>query len=208
MISREKIEYFKKRLESVWNAYLEFDEKITQIINDADKAICNSVNNQIRKQYFKYYKTIDIDYRNILYGSMLFTACSFAEYIVKELAKEIVPDYEDRIRKKKGSWLIKNLSLIKEEGKMDVEEDDVEFLSYYIKIRNCITHNGGLVSDSNTELRTAIAKIQEYAKKGNYLLLEVAGDGHLILGDNLVGEVYIKIVGILDRILATVNSVE
>ncbi|MFA5783448.1 MAG: hypothetical protein WC962_01070 [Phycisphaerae bacterium] len=201
MVSSEKVGYFKKRFKSVWEAYLEFDEKITKLLNDTDRVMLDPVNNQVQEQCCEYCKTINIDYRNVLYGSMLLMVCSLAEYIFKELAKEIVPNYENRIGKRRGNWLIRNLDLIKEGGKVNIDENDVEFLSYYIRIRNCITHNGGIVSSGNAELETAIAKIQEYAKKGNYLLLKVTSDGHLILGDNLVGEVYIKIVDILDGIL-------
>jgi hypothetical protein len=210
MVSRDKLEYFQKRLESAWRPYLEFEEKIEQMLKDAHFATPKPNDEQVQEQIVEYYNEVNVDYRNTLYGSMLIVFCSLAEHIVKEIAKEMVPDYENKIKNKRGDWLVKNLGLIKDVGKLDIDENDVELLSCYIKVRNCLVHDGGVVSNSRNPdgLKNAISKIQEFGKQGNYHLLDVSNDGHLILRDNLVGEVYIKIEDILEVILDTANSVE
>jgi hypothetical protein len=208
MINKNKCEYFQKRLEPIWNLYLEFLEKIDQKLDEIYQAISVSNNKQCQKQYFDYLNKVDNYYRNTLYGSMLIMLCSLTEHLITEIAKEIVPEYENEIEKiKKGDWLTKNLNLIKKVKKnLDVDENHIKLFSCYIKIRNCIVHNEGIISNSRNpeELKTAISKIQKYSKQGNYNLLELTNDGHLLLGCNLVSDVVIKSEELLEKILEAV----
>jgi len=207
MINKNKWEYFQERLESTWNFYLEFLEKIDQESSKIHKAISDSNNKQDRKQYIEYLNEVDIRYRFTLYSSMLITFCSLAEHFVTEITKEIVPKYESEIKKERGDWLTKNLELIKKVKKnLDIDANDIRLFSCYIKIRNCIVHNRGVISNSKNrkKLEIAINEIVQYGKQGNYCLLELTKDGHLLLGCDLVGDVVSKSEDVLGKILETV----
>jgi hypothetical protein len=208
MISRDKLEYFQKRLELIWGPYLEFEEKIEQMLKDADLAIRQSDDEKTQGQIIKHYNEVDIDYRNALYSSTFIVFCSLAEHIVKEITKEIVPEYESEIRRERGDWLVKNLNLIKNEIDLNVNENDVELLSCYIKVRNCLIHDGGIVSNSKglEELKGAISKIQEVGEQGNDNLLELTNNGHLLLRCDLVSDVYCKVEDVLSGILSSVSA--
>lgn len=206
MINENKWKYFQKRLELTWDLYLEFLEKINQESWKIRQAISVSNNKQDQKQNLEYLNEVDVHYKNTLYGSMLITFCSLTEHLIKEITKEIVKEYENKIKKEKGDWLIKNLNLIKKTKNLGVDENEIRLLSCYIKIRNCVVHDGGIISNSKNpeELKTAIEEIQEYGKRGNYNLLELTNDGCLLLGDNLVSEVVVKSEELIEKILEIV----
>lgn len=206
MINENKWKYFQKRLELTWDLYLEFLEKINQESWKIRQAISVSNNKQDQKQNLEDLNEVDVHYKNTLYGSMLITFCSLTEHLIKEIAKEIVKEYENKIKKEKGDWLIKNLNLIKKTKNLGVDENEIRLLSCYIKIRNCVVHDGGIISNSKNpeELKTAIEEIQEYGKRGNYNLLELTNDGCLLLGDNLVSEVVVKSEELIEKILEIV----
>lgn len=206
MINENKWKYFQKRLELTWDLYLEFLEKINQESWKIRQAISVSNNKQDQKQNLEDLNEVDVHYKNTLYGSMLITFCSLTEHLIKEIAKEIVKEYENKIKKEKGDWLIKNLNLIKKTKNLGVDENEIRLLSCYIKIRNCVVHDGGIISNSKNpeELKTAIEEIQEYGKRDNYNLLELTNDGCLLLGDNLVSEVVVKSEELIEKILEIV----
>lgn len=206
MINENKWKYFQKRLELTWDLYIEFLEKINQESWKIRQAISVSNNKQDQKQNLEDLNEVDVHYKNTLYGSMLITFCSLTEHLIKEIAKEIVKEYENKIKKEKGDWLIKNLNLIKKTKNLGVDENEIRLLSCYIKIRNCVVHDGGIISNSKNpeELKTAIEEIQEYGKRGNYNLLELTNDGCLLLGDNLVSEVVVKSEELIEKILEIV----
>jgi uncharacterized protein YutE (UPF0331/DUF86 family) len=206
MINENKWKYFQKRLELTWDLYLEFLKKINQESWKIRQAISVSNNKQDQKQNLEDLNEVDVHYKNTLYGSMLIMFCSLTEHLIKEIAKEIVKEYENKIKKEKGDWLIKNLNLIKKTKNLGVDENEIRLLSCYIKIRNCVVHDGGIISNSKNpeELKTAIEEIQEYSKRGNYNLLELTNDGCLLLGDNLVSEVVVKSEELIEKILEIV----
>jgi hypothetical protein len=207
MINKDKLEYFRRRLESTWNFYVEFLEKIDQESLKIYEAIVDSNANRDQEQYLEYFKEVDVHYRVTLYSSMLITFCSLAEYFLKEITKEIVPEYENEIKKEQGDWLVKNLKLIKRiEKNLDIDENNIRLFSCYIKVRNCIVHDGGVVSNSKhrEQLETAINEVIQYGKQSNLLLLELTEDGHLLLGSDLVGDVVIKSEDVLGKILKVV----
>ena len=207
MINENKWKYFQKRLEPTWNLYLEFLKKINQESWKIRQAISVSNNKQDQKQNLEYLNEVDVYYKNTLSGSMLITFCSLTEHLIKEIAKEIVKEYENKIKKEKGDWLVKNLELIKEVNKnLDIDENEIRLFSCYIKIRNCVVHDGGIISNSKNpeELKKAIKEIQEYGKRGNCNLLELTNDGRLLLGGDLVPDVVVKSEELLEKILGTV----
>lgn len=206
MINENKWKYFQKRLELTWELYLEFLGKINQESWKIRQAISISNNKQDQKQNLEDLNEVDVHYKNTLYGSMLITFCSLTEHLIKEIAKEIVKEYENKIKKEKGDWLIKNLNLLKKTKNLGVDENEIRLLSCYIKIRNCVVHDGGIISNSKNpeELKTAIEEIREYGKRGNYNLLELTNDGRLLLGDGLVSEVVVKSEELIEKILETV----
>lgn len=209
MFDKDKWGYFQKKLEPTWEMYLEFLGKVNQESGKIYQAILVCKDKQDRERYAQYFDEVNLHYRNTLYGSMLIMFCSLMEHFVKEIAKEVVPEYEKKIKKeKKGDWFAKNTKLINEVKILDIAEKDVELFSCYIKIRNCIVHNAGVISNSRNskELKEVVDKIQVYGHQHNCNLLQLKSDDYLLLGNDIISDVVVKIEDISERILEAIQD--
>lgn len=199
MDSKKEWKFFSQKLETMWNVYLNFNEQLDSEFSKTWQAFCEDKNEQ---QYKDYLHEIEFPYRNILNGSMLTSFCSLTEHVIANITKTHVPDYENKLRKKKRNWLIKNIKLLNEQKfNIDQNSEDIEFFCHYIEIRNCIVHAGGNISNSKrTQLKNAIEAIREYATVGNYNMIEIK-DNFLLLGTNLISDVVIRSEAIIENIL-------
>jgi len=200
MNSKKKWEYFSKRLETMWNVYLECMEHFDAKFSEEWKVFCESRDEQ---QYREYLREIEFPYRNTLNSSMLIAFCSLTEYVVADITNENVPGYEEKKKRKRGNWLVRNIKLLNERGfDIDQNGEDVRLFSYYIQIRNCVVHNGGKISNSKHQnhLVEAIETVEKYAKKHNYNMIKIKGD-YLLLESNLISDVVVKSEEIIERFL-------
>jgi len=200
MNSNKKWEYFSKRLEIMWNVYLECMEHFDVKFSEEWKLFCESRDEQ---QYREYLREIEFPYRNTLNCSMLIAFSSLIEHVVVDIAKENVKEYEEKKKHKKGDWLIKHVKLLNEHGfEIDQNGDDVRLFSCYIQIRNCVVHNGGKLSNSKDpkQLEEAINAVGKYAKDHNYNMIKIKDD-YLMLGSDLISDVVVKGEDIIERIL-------
>jgi len=200
MNSKKKWEYFSKRLKTLWNLHLEciehFDEKFSQ----SWTVFCESGDEQ---EYKEYQREIEFPFRNTLNSSMLIAFCSLTEYVVADITNENVPEYEEKMERKRGDWLVKNIKLLNERGfSIDPNGEGVRLFSYYIKIRNCVVHNGGKISNSkhSKQLREAINAVEKYAKDHNCNMIKIKDD-YLMLEIDLISDVVVKSEEIIERIL-------
>jgi len=200
MNSKKKWEYFSKRLETMWYAYLECMEHFDAIFSEKWKVFCESRDEQKFKEYLR---EIEFPYRNTLNSAMLIAFCSLTEYVLADITNENVPVYEEKKKREKGDWLVRNIKRLNEHGfDIDLNGDDVKLFSCYIKIRNCVVHNGGKISNSKYlgQLEEAIKAVEKYAQKGNDNMIEIKGD-YLMLGGGLISDVVSKNIDIIDGIL-------
>ena len=200
MNSKKKWEYFSKRLETMWNVYLECMEHFDAKFSEEWKVFCESRDEQ---QYREYLREIEFPYRNTLNSSMLIAFCSLTEHVVADITNENVPGYEEKKKRKRGNWLVRNIKLLNERGfDIDQNGEDVRLFSYYIQIRNCVVHNGGKISNSKHQkhLVEAIGAVEKYAKKHNYNMIKIKGD-YLLLESNLISDVVVKSEEIIERFL-------
>jgi len=200
MNSKKKWEYFNKRLGTMWDVYLECMEHFDAKFSEKWKVFCESRDEQ---KYKEYLREIEFPYRNTLNSSMLIAFCSLTEYVVADITNENVLEYEEKKKRKRGDWLVRNIKLLNEHGfNIDQNGEDVRLFSYYIKIRNCVVHNGGKISNSKhpKQLEEAINAIEKYAKDHNYYMIKIKDD-YLMLGSNLISDVVVKSEDIIERIL-------
>jgi len=197
MNSKKKWEYFNKRLETMWDVYLECMEHFDAKFSEKWKVFCESRDEQ---KYKEYLREIEFPYRNTLNSSMLIAFCSLTEYVLADITNENVKGYEKKKKRKRGDWLVRNIKLLNERGfSIDPNGEDVRLFSCYIKIRNCVVHNGGRISNSK-QLKEAISAVKKYAKKHNYNMIKIKGD-YLLLESNLISDVVVKSEEIIERFL-------
>ena len=200
MNSKKKWEYFNKRLETMWDVYLECMEHFDAKFSEKWKIFCESRDEQ---KYKEYLREIEFPYRNTLNSSMLIVFCSLTEYVVADITNENVPGYEKKKKQKEGDWLVRNIELLNERGfDIDLNGDDVRLFSCYIKIRNCVVHNGGRISNSEhlEQLKKAIDAVEKYAKDHNLNMIKIKDD-YLMLESGLISDVVVKSEDIIERIL-------
>ena len=205
MNSKKKWEYFNKRLETMWDVYLECMEHFDAKFSEAWKVFCESRDEQQydEQQYREYLREIEFPYRNTLNSAMLITFCSLTEHVVADIANENVKEYEEKKKRKKGDWLVRNIELLNEcRFDIDLNGDDARLFSHYIQIRNCVVHNGGKISNSKhlVQLADAIEAVEKYAKDHNYNMIKIKDD-YLMLGSDLISDVVAKSVDIIEGIL-------
>jgi len=207
MNSKKKWEYFSKSLETIRNVYLECMESLEAIFSEEWKEFCESKDGQ---QYKEYLREIEFPYRNTLNSSFLIAFCSLTEHVVADITKENVSDFKKKeIKEKKkkvkdeNNWLVTNIELLKTEFDINLNDADTMLFSHYIRIRNCVAHNGGRISGSKypPQLKKAIEAIQEYAKNGNYNNMITTKDDYLMVGGDLISDVVTKSEEIVERIL-------
>ncbi len=197
MNSKKKWEYFNKRLETMWDVYLECMEHFDAKFSEKWKVFCESRDEQ---KYKEYLREIEFPYRNTLNSSMLIAFCSLTEYVLADITNENVKGYEKKKKRKRGDWLVRNIKLLNERGfSIDPNGEDVRLFSCYIKIRNCVVHNGGRISNSK-QLKEAISAVKKYAQSGNYSMIKIKDD-YLVLGGDLISDVVSKSEVIIDGIL-------
>ncbi len=197
MNSKKKWEYFSKRLETMWNLHLECMEHFDAKFSEKWKVFCESRDEQ---KYKEYLREIEFPYRNTLNSSMLIAFCSLTEYVLADITNENVKGYEKKKKRKRGDWLVRNIKLLNERGfSIDLNGKDVKLFSCYIKIRNCVVHNGGRISNSK-QLKEAISAVKKYAQSGNYSMIKIKDD-YLVLGGDLISDVVSKSEVIIDGIL-------
>ncbi len=199
MNSKKKWEYFSKRLETMWNLHLEVMEHFDAKFSEMWGVFCKSGDEQ---QYREYLREIEFPYRNTLNSSMLIAFCSLTEHVVADITKENVPEYEKKEKSEEGDWLAKNIKLLKDHKfDIDLNDADVRLFSHYIRIRNCVVHNGGRISNSKhlTQLKEAIKAVEKYAQSGNYIMIKIKDD-YLVLGGDLISDVVVKSIEIIERI--------
>lgn len=201
MNSKEKWEYFRKRLETIWDVYLECMESLDAKFSEEWKRFYESRDEQ---QYKEYLCEVQLPYRNILNSSFLIAFCSLTEHVIADITIENVPVSKNKGKgeKKEGNWLDKNIKRLKTKFDIDLNDADISLFSHYIRIRNCVAHNGGRISGSNylPQLHEAIEAIEEYAKKGNYNMITIKDD-YLMVGGDLISDVVTKSEDIVERIL-------
>ena len=200
MNSKKKWEYFSKRLETMWNLHLECMEHFDAKFSEMWEAFCKSGDKQ---QYREYQREIEFPYRNTLNSSMLIAFCSLTEHVMADIANENVEGYEEKKKHKRGDWLAKNIKLLKDHKfDIDLNDADVRLFSHYIRIRNCVVHNGGRISNSKhlDQLEEAIKAVEKYAQNGNYNMIKIKDD-YLVLGGDLISDVVSKSEDIIDGIL-------
>lgn len=201
MNSKKKWEYFSKRLETIWNVYLECMESLDAKFSEEWKGFCESGDEQ---QYKEYLREIEFPYRNVLNSSFLIAFCSLTEHVIADITIENVQVSKNKGKgeKKEGNWLDKNIKRLKTKFDIDLNDADISLFSHYIRIRNCVAHNGGRISGSNylPQLHEAIEAIEEYAKKGNYNMITIKDD-YLMVGGDFISNVVTKSEDIVERIL-------
>ena len=200
MNSKKKWEYFSKRLETMWDVYLECMEHFDAIFSEKWKEFCESRDEQ---KYKEYLREIEFPYRNTLNSSMLIAFCSLTEYVVANITNENVKEYEEKKKRKGGDWLVRNIELLNEcRFDIDLNGDDARLFSHYIQIRNCVVHNGGKISNSkhSKQLKEAIDAVEKYAKDHNYNMIKIKDD-YLMLESGLISDVVEKSADIIERIL-------
>ncbi len=184
----------------MWGVYLECMEHLNAKFLEEWK-VCHK--NRDEQQYKEYLREIEFPYRNTLNSAMLIAFCSLTEHVVADIANENVPEYEKKKESKKRDWLVKNIELLNEHGiDVDLNDEDIRLFSCYIKIRNCVVHNGGRISNSKHlgQLEEAINAVKKYAQNGNYSMIKIKDD-YLVLGGDLISDVVSKSEDIIDGIL-------
>jgi len=181
----------------MWDVYLECMEHFDTNFSENWKVFCESRNEQ---KYKEYLREIEFPYRNTLNSSMLIAFCSLTEYVLADITKENVKGYEKKKKRKRGDWLVRNIKLLNDRGfSIDPNSEDVSLFSCYIKIRNCVVHNGGRISNSKP-FKEAISAVMKYAQSGNYSMIKIKDD-YLVLGGDLISDVVSKSEVIIDGIL-------
>lgn len=200
MNSKKKWEYFSKRLETMWDVYRECMEHFDAKFSEKWKVFCESRDEQ---KYKEYLREIEFPYINTLNSAMLIAFCSLTEYVVADITKENVPEYEKKKKSEERDWLAKNIKLLKDHKfDIDLNDADVKLFSHYIRIRNCVVHNGGRISNSRhqDQLEEAIKAVEAYAQIGNENMIKIKED-YLLLGGELISDVVSKSEDIIDGIL-------
>ena len=200
MNSKKKWEDFSKRLETMWDVYLECMEHFDTKFSEKWKVFCESRNEQ---KYKEYLREIEFPYRNTLNSAMLIAFCSLTEHVVADITDEKMKVCKKKKEPKNGDWLVRNIKLLNECGVViDPNGDDVKLFSCYIKIRNCVVHNGGRISNSKhqDQLEEAIKAVEAYAQTGNDNMIKIKED-YLLLGGDLISDVVSKSEVIIDGIL-------
>ena len=185
----EKQRYFKLRsgiTQEVYNKVGEgFDKELQILVNKihSDELDVNS------KELVDFDRNkLEKWYPEVLREAILVMFCSLMEEVLRDIAKICVPNYDDEIKRENGSWLKKHLGVLNKAKGVDVSEDDVEFLQYFIDLRNCVVHAGGNVNKSRygDGIKEAVSSLQEYGRShGSYMLGEWE-DGYLKLDDHFV----------------------
>ena len=184
----------------MWDVYRECMEHFDAKFSEKWKVFCESRDEQ---KYKEYLREIEFPYINTLNSAMLIAFCSLTEYVVADITKENVPEYEKKKKSEEGDWLAKNIKLLKDHKfDIDLNDADVKLFSHYIRIRNCVAHNGGRISNSKhlPQLKEAIKAVEKYAQSGNYIMIKIKDD-YLLLGGELISDVVSKSEDIIDGIL-------
>ena len=184
----------------MWDMYLECMEHFNVKSLEEWKVSCERKDDQ---QYREYLCEIELPYRNTLYCAMLITFSSLIEHVIVDITNEKVEGYEEKKKRKKGNWLVKHIELLNECGfEIDLNDDDIKLFSHFIQIRNCVVHNGGRISNSKYphQLEDAIEAIDNYAKTGNFNMIEIKDD-YLMIGSDLISDVVNKSERIIENII-------
>lgn len=200
MNSKKKWEYFSKKLETTWSVYLDCMKNLDAKFSEEWKNFWKSGD---KEHYKEYLHEIEFPYINTLNSSMLIAFCSLTEHVIADITNEKVSEYEEKMKQKRGNWLVRNIELLNEQGfSIDKDREDVRFLCHYIQIRNCLVHNGGKISNSKhlKQLQDAINAVEKYAKDHNFNMIKIKDD-YLMLGSDLISDVVVQSEELIERLL-------
>lgn len=109
-----------------------------------------------------------------------------------QACKQLTPDYEVMLKKKKGNWLDKHLALLGRRNINGLEVKDVFYFSDFIRIRNCFVHSNGIIHQCKYPDKTndSVHRLQELGKQLNTDIIKLSDDGYIILGIDALPEVF------------------
>lgn len=140
---------------------------------------------------------IDCVVANTFRYTMLAGVCSFLEEALKEICRRVVSDYDRELKKKRGNFLRKHVSLLTGVGlnKAPIQASINKF-NAMIAVRNSIIHAWGRLPEGESKKRLERnLKMIETA--------EVSKDGFIVLGDQVIAEAINTAEEIADHILTT-----
>lgn len=177
---------FFSRLEQTWHFYLDIEKAVRKKINE--------IYGQIPEEgpgLFPEFVGLDNRYRGLLREGLLIQICSLLEYSMVQVSKQLISDYEVKL-KKKGSWLERHLRLLGRRNINGLDAEDVLYFSDFIKIRNCFVHSNGIIHQSRypDQMKKVVARLQELGKVLNTDIIKLSDDGYIILGVDALPEVF------------------
>lgn len=178
---------FFNRLEHTWHYYLDM-EKVVQREIDRINAKISEENCEL----FPEFVGIDNRYKGLLREGLLIQICSLLEYSMVQVSKQLMPEYETKLRNKRGSWLDKHLALFGQKNIEELDAKDVLYFSDFIRIRNCFVHSNGFINQYRypDQIEKTVASLQELGEKQNTDIIEISDDGYIILGVDSLPEVF------------------
>jgi len=200
---KKKYRYFKLRSKITQRVYAKADEGFDKELGELVQRIGSGELDGNSKEVQDARHKLEYQHLEVLREAMLIMFCSLMEEVLRNIAKICVPNCEDETskRKRRGNWLKKHLNILKQEKSIIVNQKEVSFFQYFIKLRNCVVHGGGNVNKSeDAKLQEAISSLQKYGKENGPDMLGILGDGYFWLGRDFIDEVMIRCKKIMDEI--------
>ena len=178
---------FFNRLEQTWNFYLDIEKEVRKKINEIYGQIPEG------SELFPEFIGLDDRYKGLFREGLLIQICSLLEHSMVQVCKQLTPDYEVELKKKKkGNWLDKHLALLGRKNINGLNAKDVLSFSDFIKIRNCFVHSNGIIHQYKypDKINESIHRLQDIGKERNTEIIELSSDGYIILGVDALPEVF------------------
>lgn len=177
-------EYFNKRLDYLECCKNEFETHIDDQSQKLHSVDCPN----IQETFFHYEYVIENTFRY----TMLVAFCSLLEEAVKDISKQILPDYKRKIETQKSkriNWLKKHMSILIDKIDIAPIKKDVETFYNLITLRNSIVHDWGKINTDKEK------------KAVNALEAGIFKDGFLYLNDQILPKTILASENIIEHLL-------
>lgn len=185
---------FFSRLEQTWSFYLDIEKEVLKKINVYNRQISEE-----GSELFPEFIGFDGRYKGLLREGLLIQLCSLLEYSIVQICMHIIPDYDATLKKKRGNWLKKHLSLLGQKNINGLEDNDVTYFSDFIQIRNCLVHSNGIIHQYKyrNQLEDSVKRLQEHGNDIGTNIIQLSEDGYLLLGPDALNEVFVRGEGVM-----------
>ena len=200
--AHELARYLRERLRRLEICAEDYETRLSDdridLCRKVDEGVCDRDDPDLRSAMFH----LEYELGNTFRQAMLVALCSYLEEALKAIGSCLVVDYTAKLKKQKGSWLERHISVLCARAGVDrtVVAAEIAKFGDMIVLRNCVTHSGGNVrTDRDSDaIRGAVDRIDGAA---------ISEDDFLLFNHLIVPEAIVAAEGIADHILGSTLGV-